>query len=339
LRFSQVPNRELLDSVSLRVDRTIALSATKTIGMRLAFIFLLLVMGSCTVTKRIHRPGMSIHWHNGYTTQKSAEPSRNKTQEINAPANLIESLDFENSEESEKKDNFSSNEIVKSRSATNTGESAVRPKEFQPLQTLRNTIRTAEQLKNKDKTHVTKSAVTNTVQRPRSFYIGMGILSILLIFALGVTLLATLGSPILYYTAGIAMLGIPLLFIYALKNIKIAGSIPKVEKIRVTPTKTPTESGNKPDNSSNAGSQDKISTANTAAITSFVLFIASILLLLVPFLSLLLFIASVIAGIIAISRNNQSPFHLRYTGLAWASVGITITFLVILLISLIVLLL
>jgi hypothetical protein len=335
LRFSQVPNRELLDSVSPLVDRTIALSATKTIGMRLNFIFLLLVLGSCTIAKRVHRPGLFIQWNNAHTPQKPAESSNKTSQQLLTSADLNESFDFEHSEETEKKEHLYSTEIVKSSSATNKGESAIRPKEFQPLQTLTNTIRAAEQLKNKDKTHETKSAVTNTVQKPRSFYMGMGIISILLIFALGIILLATLGSPVLYYTAGIAMLGIPLLFIYALKNIKIARSIPKVEKIRVTPTKAPTESGNKPDNSSNAGSQDKIKTANTAAITSFVLFITSILLIFVPFLSLLLFIASVIAGIIAISRNNKSPFHLRYTGLAWASVGITITFVAILLITLI----
>lgn len=305
--------------------------------MRLFFIsLLLLVTGSCTVTKRIHRPGMSIQWYKGYTSEKSVEPSRNKAIEINAPADISESFAVEHSQETEKKERLSSNEPSQTTYAIVLQEENTTPRiDFQPIQLLKKTIKQAEQLKHKRKSIKTKSTGNNTEEKPRSFYMGMGILSIILILALGITLLATLGSPVLYYTAGIALLGIPLLFIYAIKNFRSAQSIPKIQKIRVTPTITPNQQGNKPDALSSKGSQDKISTVNTAAITSFVLFITSILLILVPFLSLLLFIASVIAGIIAISRNNRSPFRLRYTGLAWASVGITITFTVILLIALI----
>lgn len=303
--------------------------------MRLFLLSILLVTGSCTVTKRIHRPGISIQWHNGYTTQKSAETLRNKTTEFNVPANISESFDVEHSQEIEKKERLSSNEPSQTCYAIFLEEKTTPLMDFQPIQLLKKTIKQAEQLKHKHRSIETKSTGKNTEEKPRSFYMGMGILSVILILALGIILLATLGSPVLYYTAGIAMLGIPLLFIYAIKNFRSAQSMPKIQKIRVTPTKTPNQQGNKPDALSSKGSQDKISTVNTAAITSFVLFITSILLILVPFLSLLLFITSMIAGIIAIIRNNRSPFHLRYTGLAWVSVGITITFTVILLIALI----
>lgn len=303
--------------------------------MRLFFVSLLLVTGSCTVSKRIHRPGMSIQWHKGYTTEKSAEPSRNKAIEFNEPADISESFDVEHSQETEKKERLSSNEPSQTTYAIVQEEKTTPLMDFQPIQLLKKTIKQAEQLKHKRRSIETKSTGNNTGEKRRSFYMGMGILSIIIILALGITVLATLGSPVLYYTAGIALLGIPLLFIYAIKNFRNAQSIPKIQKIRVTPTITSNQQGNKPDALSSKGSQDKISTVNTAAITSFVLFITSILLILVPFLSLLLFITSVIAGIIAISRNYRSSFQLRYTGLAWASVGITITFTVILLIALI----
>jgi hypothetical protein len=327
LRFSQVPNRELLDSVSLRVDRTIALSATKTIGMRLTFIFLLLVLGSCTVTKRMHRPGYHIEWKATNAVQKSTVSSdREILAELpnegqNEAYEKIQPKTFnQTTPEETVKPAIQENEKFKKLEMRSTAL-------FQKVEAPRKVGRTISGIASMIKEH---TAAADTLQKPKSYYVTMGILSLLLLLALVIILLATLKSPSLYYTAGVALLGIPLLFLFAIKNFKIARSIPIDRKVKIekkAPELDKTSPSDKNTNNETTGTKPSEQNTvtrpkNGAAISSFVFLLASLTLAIIPFLGIILFLISFILGITAIVRDQRSSVPLRYTALAWVAVGI-----------------
>ena len=303
--------------------------------MRILFFATILVLGSCTITKRVHRPGFHVQWNTSYSTYNGVEKSENQTDPIQViQEDYVEEIGIRTEMNEPKKNLELGTTALK---IPESLEEIVRPNLHSgTVKNLSNACSTFMEIKKK---HAPRKLVVKQIsEKGRNFYSNLAILSILLIFTLVIIVLVTLASPSLYYTAGIALLGIPLLFIYAIRNIKIAKSFPVVSKARVVPKKQPNQSNN------NQNNTDKVvlnrnETKNTAAIVSLILFLSSILLIFVPFLSILLFLGSSVAGVIGIVRNKQSPVPLRYTNLAWVSVGITLTILVLALIIIIALIL
>lgn len=294
--------------------------------MRLLFFATIFVLGSCTITKRVHRPGFNVEWNRKYSTQSTfnyensdsvvridrehekQQFASTKNDSIIPPDNI--SVGSEESLHTNK---------VKAHERTNLNSSFI---------SLKDQSRHEEQIQR-------ISAVLKKYTEPEEpetneegYYLTMGVLSLLLIIVLAIVALTTVRSSAVMYTAGIAMCGIPLLFIYMIRCFRTA------KEIRASKPAKPNEveTKPKPEIKEETHPKKEIPVEKTSpkidkaekdnvAIISFIFFLFSILFAFItPGLGLILFIVSLMLAIYSLSRKTINGNPLRYRGLAWVPV-------------------
>jgi hypothetical protein len=310
--------------------------------MRLLFFATILFLGSCTITKRVHRPGFNVEWNKKYSSQNTFE-SKNSDSVVR----IVHEHEKQQLASAKNDSIISPNDIsVDTEEIFDTEKAKPHDRTaFNPsFISLKNQSRHESQIQQFSKVLKKYTEPTEPEMKNESYYTTMGILSFLLIVVLAIVALTTVRSSAVMYTAGIAMCGIPLLFVYMIRCFRTAKEIratkpakpieikpePKpeikgeIEPKKEIPVEKTSKSIGKPEN-------------DTVAIFSFILFLFSILLAFaLPFLGLLLFLLSLILAIYSLSRKTINGKPLKYRGLAYIPVIFTLVFLILSIVALVV---
>jgi hypothetical protein len=311
--------------------------------MRLLFFASILILGSCTVTKRVHRPGFNIEWNKKYSTH-------NKISDTDSSHVLANKSEFPNENKIGLVNTDSTRSTVDQKIRTKNDVTAIEQSKGKNLAIFNSPAKTLIENKNRTEQFEAFSTVlkkytepTATESKDENYYLTIGVLSMLLIIVLVIVALTTARSSIVMYTAGLAMFGIPLLFIYMIRSFRTAREIKASKPVKIVEEKPISKPELKEENEPKKEIPDTKTSAtigkpenDTVAIFSFILFLFSILLAFaLPFLGLLLFFLSLVLAIYSLSRKTIDGKPLRYRGLAWFPVILTIIALVISLVILI----
>lgn len=278
----------------------------------------------------MHRSGFNVEWNKKYSTQNSYE-SKNSDSVVRIKS------------EHEKQQIAS----LKNDSITSANDILVDSEEIfdnKKAKTLDQTTLNASFISLKDQSRHEEqiqriSAVLKKYTEPEEpetkderYYMAMDVLSLLLIVILVIVALMTVRSSFVMYTAGIAMFGIPLLFVYMIRCFRTANEIRPMKPAKpievkpepITEIKVETEPRKEipvEKTSTRIGKPEN----DTVAIFSFIFFLFSILFAFaVPVVGLILFIVSLMLAIYSLSRKSIDGKRLRYRGLAWVPVIITL---------------
>ena len=303
--------------------------------MRLLFFATILFLGSCTITKRVHRPGFNVEWNKKYSTKNTFE-SKNSDSVVR----IVREHERQQLASIKNDSIISPNDIsVDSEEIFDTDKAKTHDRTSfnSPFISLKHQSRHEEQIQRISAVLKKYTEPEDPETKDEGYFMTMGVLSLLLIVILAMVALTTVRSSAVMYTAGIAMCGIPLLFVYMIRCFRTA------KEIRATKPAKPIEIKPEPKPEIKEETEprkeipvEKTSTRigkpenDTVAIFSFILFLFSILLsFAVPFLGLVLFLLSLVLAIYSLSRKTINGNPLRYRGLAWVPVIITLLAIVI----------